>query len=144
MHNGVQTLTIVLNGPGLASGGLVDQSRRAGEVLRVLAYIAEPFRKEGNPLPQLNQDAYDKLFFAINKSIASLAKELNATDTDDALIPSESTAWAILLARLLQFLLGFHGQCSPSVKAASSETSSSLATLVLVRWLWYQHSPPRI
>lgn len=133
MHNGVQTLTIVLNAPGLGTASLEDQSRRAGEVLRVLAYIAEPFRKEGNPLPQLNQDAYDKLFFAIDKSIASLAKELSAADADDALIRPESTAWAILLARLLQFLLGFHGQCSASVKAASSETSSSLTTLVLVR-----------
>ncbi|KAF4567767.1 RNA polymerase II mediator complex subunit [Pleurotus pulmonarius] len=132
MHNGVQTLTIVLNAPGLGTGSLEDQSRRAGEVLRVLAYIAEPFRKEGNPLPQLNQDAYDKLFFAIDKSIASLAKELSAADADDALIRPESTAWAILLARLLQFLLGFHGQCSASVKAASSETSSSLTTLVLL------------
>lgn len=103
---------------------------RAGELLRVLTYVAEPLRDNPSELPLLDSTVQTEFFEALSAKFAALVDLLKA----DAR-PNNSQAFmnaCILLARFLQFDLAFRGVWTGSAKKTSETLSSNLFTLIQV------------
>lgn len=111
---------------------LTDGFERAGELLRVIAYVAEPLRAPGSQLPPLDQAIQEEFFEVLNTKFREVEHSFSANDFEAA-FGSELTQAAISLSRLLQFHLGFPRTWTPKIKESSSTLSSTIFQLVLVR-----------
>lgn len=105
----------------------------AGEILRLLANIVEPFRNDGN-LPELIQSVQDEFVSALFAKFADVSEILSSCSEENLaqVNISEATNTAIFLARLLQFNLGFPGAWTNHTKALSSQLFPTLIRLILV------------
>ena len=105
----------------------------AGEILRLLANIVAPFRKDAS-LPQVDPSVQDHLFAALCAKIAEMTEMMAALVqqpwSEDIARGSQAV---IFLARLLQFYLGFPNQWSQQAKDLSEKLCANLTRLALVR-----------
>lgn len=108
-----------------------DCLKRAGDLLRVLIYVAEPLRDESTQLPSLDAGIQDKFFGALHKQFRD-AESLLESHTMSSDHVSQATAGIILLARFLQFDLGFGGVWTGKTKEASSDLFATIFRLTLV------------
>ena len=122
----------------LTTGTLKGSLKRASELLRVLVYVAEPLRADGASIPSIERLIQDEFFSSLCSQISTLEKAL--TQEPSNYPPLQFTQEIILLARLLQFDLGFRNIWTPTTNAASVELSKSLYKLVLVRSAWWRFS----
>ncbi|CDO75642.1 hypothetical protein BN946_scf184743.g2 [Trametes cinnabarina] len=118
------------------SGNKVESTTRlvncAGEILRLLANIVAPFRKE-KALPPLDQAVQDHLFSALCAKITEMTEFmmglLQQPWSEDV---SCGTQAVIFLARLLQFYLGFQLTWSQQSKDLGEELCANLTRLALI------------
>ena len=134
MNAGLQRVTTILK--RTTSSGrnedLIRIVRDAGEILRLLANIVEPFRNDGN-LPELApavQDEFASALFAKFSDLSDILSSCNESSSELSI--SEATNTAIFLARLLQFNLGFPGAWTNHTKAMSTPFFPKLTRLILV------------
>lgn len=110
-----------------------DLKSIASEMLRLLANIVAPFRKD-TALPQLDGAVQEALFSAICGKIAHMARVMG---------PLVHTPWepqsalgsqaVVFLARVLQFHLGFPITWSQQAKDLAEALCLDLTRLALVR-----------
>lgn len=112
---------------------LSQRLRRIGELLQVLVYISEPMQQESS-LPALEPSIQDTFIDALYKSFALLESLLLPSDPSEGgrADASDLTQGTILLARLLQFNLGFRDVWTPKTKETGSSLSMSIFRLALV------------
>jgi mediator of RNA polymerase II transcription subunit 12 len=115
---------------------LTDGFERAGELLRVIAYVAEPLRSVGAQLPALDQAIQDEFFVVLNDKFVEVEQSLAVTDVESNLGAGLTHA-AISLSRLLQFHLGFPVVWTAKIKELSINLSGTIFRLVLVRPVLY-------
>ncbi|KAH9940479.1 uncharacterized protein BXZ73DRAFT_88710 [Epithele typhae] len=104
----------------------------ASEMLRLLANIVAPFRKDTS-LPQLDPLVQDGLFLAICSKMAHMAKIMVSLVErpweEDAMNACQAV---IFIARVLQFHLGFPLTWSQQAKDASEELCMNITRLALM------------
>ena len=109
-----------------------DLKSSASEMLRLLANIVAPFRKEPS-LPQLDAAVQEALFAAICAKVAHMARVMaplmQTPWEQDAALGSQAV---IFLARMLQFHLGFPITWSQQAKESAEELCLDLTRLALV------------
>lgn len=134
VNAGLQRVTAILK--RTTSGKNGDLARivgDAGEILRLLANIVEPFRNDGG-LPELAptvQDEFASALFAKFADVSDILTSCNEENSNELNV-SEATNTAIFLARLLQFNLGFPAAWTNHVKTLSSRLFPTLTRLILV------------
>ncbi|KAJ7209594.1 hypothetical protein GGX14DRAFT_630911, partial [Mycena pura] len=132
INNGLQCVTEILRDLDMSSKkSLADGFERAGELLRVIAYVAEPLRAPSSQLPSLDQAIQGEFFEVLNEKFVQVEHSLTANDTESTL-GNELTQAAITLSRLLQFHLGFPVTWTPQIKDLSNNLSSTIFRLVLL------------
>ncbi|KAJ7072521.1 hypothetical protein C8F01DRAFT_1104256 [Mycena amicta] len=132
INNGLKRVTEILRNLDMASPkSLSDGFERTEELLRVIAYVAEPLRTPGSQLPSLDPAIQDEFFDVLNDKFVQVEHALTA-DATDANLQDKLTQTAISLSRLLQFHLGFLVSWTPRIKELSSNLSSTIFRLVLV------------
>lgn len=118
----------------LASDSLHASLGRAGELLRVLIYVAEPLRDNPSELPLLDSTVQTEFFEALSTKFADLVVLLQAEDVPTNMSNTEPLMHVcVLLARFLQFDLAFRGVWTEPAKKASEALSSNLFILTQVR-----------
>ncbi|KAJ7690646.1 hypothetical protein B0H17DRAFT_1064288 [Mycena rosella] len=122
INNGLNVLT---------SRSLTDGFERAGELLRVIAYVAEPLRAAGSQLPALDPAIQDDFFEVLNDKFVDVEHSLTANDVGSGL-GIELTQATISLSRLLQFHLGFPVAWTAKIKELSTNLSATIFRLVLL------------
>ncbi|KAJ7350313.1 hypothetical protein DFH08DRAFT_106631 [Mycena albidolilacea] len=132
INNGLKTVTGILRNLSMASKkSLNDGFERAGELLRVIAYVAEPLRAAGSQLPALDPTIQDEFFEVLNDKFVKLEQALTVDDAELSL-GTELTHAAISLSRLLQLHLGFPVTWTPKIKELSITLSGTIFRLVLL------------
>jgi mediator of RNA polymerase II transcription subunit 12, fungi type len=135
VNNGLRCITEILDVPMIAeANNLAECTQRAGEILRVLAHLAQPLRAEHSLLPSLESVIQDQFFNVIFSRFSELESILSAGPSNASTQP-EVTQAVIFLGRLLQFDLGFRGAWTTTAKAISCELSSTILKLTMVRHL---------
>jgi mediator of RNA polymerase II transcription subunit 12, fungi type len=121
--------------PNLEGTALLETCTRASELLRVLIYVAEPLRMDQHTeMPVLDEEVQNRFFDVIHTKLewmASKALSYTGTQSEEMAIFVQPT---VLLARFLQFDLGFRGIWTERVSARSASLVSALFRLVLVRY----------
>jgi mediator of RNA polymerase II transcription subunit 12 len=119
---------------------VTDKLRRVGELLRALVYIAQPFRKEGPLLLNLDPTTQDDFVTIVHDKLSTIKATLverSASATQVASgeedLSTTISQQVVLLVRLLQFDLGFRGAWTPKLKDLSSSFINNLFHLSLVR-----------
>ncbi|KAJ7128929.1 hypothetical protein C8R43DRAFT_1026393 [Mycena crocata] len=131
INNGLKCVTEILRDLSLSSKSLTDGFERAGELLRVIAYVAEPLRAAGSQLPSLDPSIQDEFFEVLNGKFVDVEHALTVPEEDSAL-DTELTQATISLSRLLQFHLGFPVVWTGKIKELSINLSSTIFRLVLL------------
>lgn len=128
-----------------ATGTLSERLKRASELLRVLVYLVEPLRDDPPSIPTIEPIIQDAFFTALCAQITTVEQALtlgqqepritSATTLNNGTpsIELPATQEVILLARLLQFDLGFRGIWTPTTLTTGASIVSSLLKLLLVR-----------
>ncbi|KAF9231909.1 hypothetical protein BU15DRAFT_55624 [Melanogaster broomeanus] len=129
VNNGFKSLVEILTRAptSLSPDALAEHVDRAGEILRLLSYVTEPFRATGS-IFQLDSTLQERLGKAIYETL-SAAESMFVTA--DASAPNQLTQNVIFLARLLQFNLGFSGQWTAAFREQYETVSSVLFRLAL-------------
>ena len=117
--------------------GLFPALKRSGELLRALVDVATPFRF-GRAYVQLDESLQDDFLAAIARILDIVLQALG--ETQEKWEDEETKNAVILLARLVQFVLGFETPPSPKSKEISAQVMSSLLSLTLVSTL--DSNPP--
>ena len=102
---------------------------RAGDILRLVTLIVQPFR-EANPPLQLDEDVQDDILPKLCAKLEDSAVLLS--DHSHELDGSQMTSSIFFLARLLQFVLTMTIVWSPQAKRTGNMLTSVLTRLVLV------------
>ncbi|KAJ7251846.1 hypothetical protein B0H12DRAFT_1202710 [Mycena haematopus] len=132
INNGLKTVTEILRDLSVASKkSLNDGFERAGELLRVIAYVAEPLRAAGSQLPALDPAIQDEFFQVLNDKFVKVEQSLTVDDGKLSL-GTELTHAAISLSRLLQLHLGFPVAWTPKIRELSITLSGTIFRLVLL------------
>ncbi|KAF8170267.1 hypothetical protein K438DRAFT_1982787 [Mycena galopus ATCC 62051] len=132
INNGLKTVTEILRDLSVTSKkSLNDGFERAGELLRVIAYVAEPLRAAGSQLPALDPAIQDQFFEVLNDKFGKVEQSL-AVDDAELSLGTELTHAAISLSRLLQLHLGFPVAWTPKIKELSITLSGTIFRLVLL------------
>ena len=133
INNGLQCMSEMLRDATQRPADLTDYIQRAGQLLRVLAHVAESLR-ETALLPQLESEVQDEFIDAICAQFDVIHSTLVADgdQSDIATKASQSSDTVIFLARLLQYDLGFPGGWTAKTKGASNPLVSTLFRLALV------------
>lgn len=97
--------------------------QQVGELLRVLVRVSEPFRTVPSSIPAVDPPVQQEFMQAILEKFKLLA------NCDDL-------RWkeALILARLLQFILNFKCTWSPGLQQLSAELLNIIFDLLLVSW----------
>lgn len=106
-----------------------DSFKRVGELLRVLVYAAQPFREDQAMMPVIDSSVQDAFMEALCAQILSFEGRLDAEPVDDRI---DDTQDIVLVARLLQFVLGFRATCTSKMRASMKTLSVMLFKLALV------------
>ncbi|KAJ7078858.1 hypothetical protein B0H15DRAFT_526897 [Mycena belliarum] len=130
INNGLKCVTEILRDLDMTSKSLTDGFERAGELLRVIAYVAEPLRVADLQLPALDPTIQDEFFEVLNGKFVDAEHSLTASD--DSGLGTELTQATISLSRLLQFHLGFPVVWTAKIKELSINLSSTIFRLVLL------------
>ncbi|OBZ68162.1 Mediator of RNA polymerase II transcription subunit 12 [Grifola frondosa] len=111
---------------------LMQLVANAGEVLRLLSNIVEPFRQD-NPMPQLEATIQDGFMTAFCTKLEEITEVLTAhvDNNSDESARSQTSHTAVFLARLLQFNLGFPGAWTSEAKAQSERLCTTITRLAL-------------
>jgi hypothetical protein len=130
LNNGMKHICKTLN--SIESPTDVNQMRchitRAGDILRLVNLIVQPFRQESPP-PQLEGYIQDEFYPKLCAKLEDLATLL----TDETRDPEPSqTSCVFFLARLLQFSLTMTVTWSPQAKQTGHALSATLLRLILV------------
>nr|GAT57732.1 predicted protein [Mycena chlorophos] len=132
INNGLKRVTEILRDLDMASPkSLGDGFERTEELLRVIAYVAEPLRMSGSQLPSLDASIQADFFGVLNDKFVQVEQALAADVVHDEL-QDKLTHTAISLARLLQFHLGFPVSWTARIKELSSDLSSTIVKLVIM------------
>jgi mediator of RNA polymerase II transcription subunit 12 len=133
INNGLQCMSEMLRNTSLQLADLNDCIQRAGQLLRVLAHIAESMREEAALLPQLESTVQDEFIDVLSAKFDAIKSALEADrEADIGTETSHISQSLIFLARLLQFDLGFQGAWTSKTKGASNHLISILFRLALV------------
>ncbi|KAF8909882.1 hypothetical protein CPB85DRAFT_1435527 [Mucidula mucida] len=128
INNGLRFLTETIGKDTTDAGVIEDCATRAGESFRILIYVAEPLRQDPSQLPSLNPEIQDAFF-------STLCAKFNKVDAESKELDDSRresfTRRVILLARLLQFDLGFDGAWTPSTTSQCRGLSQALYRLAL-------------
>lgn len=112
----------------LSLGHLAERLDRAGEILRLLSHVMEPFRTKGI-IFQLDASCQERLGKGICETLSAVESMFAAAGPE----ASKSLTQSVLfLARLLQFKLGFGGTWTIAVREQYGMLSSTLFRLALV------------
>ncbi|KAF8828838.1 hypothetical protein HHX47_DHR3000082 [Lentinula edodes] len=131
INNGLKHVAEIIQNIEFSQDSLQTSLGRAGELLRVLTYVAEPLRDNPSELPMLDATIQTEFFEAISAKFAALVNLLQPPDVDS--VDGEPLMNAcILLARFLQFDLAFRGVWTEAVKDASKSLSSNLFILLQI------------
>jgi len=97
--------------------------QQVGELLRILVRVSEPFRTVPSSIPAVDPPVQQEFMQAILDKFKLLA------NCDDL-------RWkeALILARLLQFILNFKCTWSPGLQQLSAELLNIIFDLLLVSW----------
>ncbi|KAL1745362.1 hypothetical protein HDZ31DRAFT_36596 [Schizophyllum fasciatum] len=107
--------------------GLFPALKRSGELLRALVDVATPFRF-GPATIQLDESLQDDFLAVIGKVCDSVLGKLNQMGTWE---DEETKKAVVLLARLVQFVLGFKTPTSAQSRERSAHLVSTLLSLAL-------------
>jgi len=133
INNGLQCMSEMLKNTSLQPEDLNDCIQRAGQLLRVLAHIAESMREEAALLPQLESAVQDEFVDVLSAKFDAIKSTLEADrETDIGIETSHISQSLIFLVRLLQFDLGFQGAWNAKTRGASNHLVSILFRLALV------------
>ena len=130
VNNGMESLAEILprSSIPLSFGNLAERIDRAGEILRLLSRVMEPFRTRGTVF-HLDVNCQERLGKGICDTLSAVESMFAAADAE-ALRPL--TQHVLFLARLLQFKLGFGGTWTTLVQDQYETLSSVLFRLALV------------
>lgn len=105
----------------------------ASEQLRLLAHVVEPVRDDPLKIPSMDFQTQDEFFAALTNKMEALDALVSSSvkGTCD-MAPQLITHGAVLMARLLQFNLGFKGVWTPKTRDMSSRMCVSVFRLALV------------
>ncbi|KAJ4468328.1 hypothetical protein J3R30DRAFT_3305964 [Lentinula aciculospora] len=133
INNGLKHVAEIIQNIDFASGSMHSSLGRAGELLRVLTYVAEPLRDNPSELPMLDTTIQTEFFEALSTKFAILVNLLQPSDVETEFVDGQPLMNAcILLARFLQFDLAFRGVWTEAAKNASESLSSNLFILVQI------------
>ncbi|KAH7888428.1 hypothetical protein F5I97DRAFT_1803562 [Phlebopus sp. FC_14] len=131
VNNGFKSIVGILSRPPFppSANVLLERVDRAGEVLRVLSHVAEPFRTHGVVF-NLDSSCQEKLGKVICEGLTGIESMFStgATTAETA----DLTQNTIFLARLLQFGLGFGGSWTTVLREQYELLSSLVFRLALV------------
>ncbi|KAF8070344.1 hypothetical protein FPV67DRAFT_1413891 [Lyophyllum atratum] len=131
INNGLQCMADMIRESSSTAEIPSQGFKRAGELLRVLIYVAEPLRRGTAPPPVIeasNQEGFIEALSSKLMSMEPLATSDGALDTGGSGLAQE----IILILRLLQFELGFRSVWSSKTKEATHQVASSLFRLSMV------------
>ncbi|KAJ7647576.1 hypothetical protein FB45DRAFT_893821 [Roridomyces roridus] len=128
INNGLKCVTVIFRDLTMSSKSLTDGFERAGELLRVIAYVAEPLRAAGSQLPALDPAIQDEFFQVLNDKFVEVERNLN----DESRLGTELSQATISLSRLLQFHLGFPVVWTAKIKESSVNLSATILRLALL------------
>ncbi|KAK7057438.1 Med12 domain-containing protein [Favolaschia claudopus] len=132
INNGLKTVTEILRDLNLTTKkSLIDGFERTGELLRVIAYVAEPLRAAGSPLPTLDSSIQVEFLQVLHDKFVMVEQCLMADDVEFS-NDNELTHAAISLSRLLQFHLGFPITWSAKIKELGINLSGTIFRLVML------------
>ncbi|KAF7301177.1 Med12 domain-containing protein [Mycena indigotica] len=132
INNGLKRVTEILHGVDMTSSkSLGDGFERTEELLRVIAYVAEPLRTSGSLLPSLDSVIQDEFFSILSEKFVQVDQALKEHPSDD-ILQEKLTHTAISLSRLLQFHLGFPFSWTARIKESSSSLLSTILGLVIM------------
>ncbi|KAF9070892.1 hypothetical protein BDP27DRAFT_1419656 [Rhodocollybia butyracea] len=133
INNGLKHVAEIIHNMDFASDSLHASVGRAGELLRVLIYVAEPLRDNPSELPLLDSTVQTEFFEALSTKFADLVVLLQAEDVPTKMNDIEPLMHVcVLLARFLQFDLAFRGVWTEPAKKASEALSSNLFILTQI------------
>ncbi len=113
----------------LGNGDLHHIFTSVGEVLRLLTNVVDPLRAETSSMPPLEQSTQDKVVQALQSVFSAVFDAVSESkDSPGMNIVSEAT---ILLARIVQFDLGFPGAWTEETKVISERLCLIVADLSL-------------
>ncbi|KAF5388867.1 hypothetical protein D9757_005681 [Collybiopsis confluens] len=127
INNGLKQVADIIQNMTFTSDSLDASLGRAGELLRVLTYIAEPLRDNQSELPQLDAVVQTELFEALSIKFSELVDNLQVEPSSNGPLLMNA---CVHLARLLQFDMAFRGLWTDSAKTASETLSGNLFALV--------------
>ncbi|KAF5386158.1 hypothetical protein D9615_002361 [Tricholomella constricta] len=130
INNGLRCITEIILESRSPIQKLSRGFQRAGELLRVLMYVAEPLREKSVLLPLVETSIQDEFIEALSSKLASMeefATSNNGSETLEANLAQEM----VLILRLLQFELGFRTIWSSKMKEATDKVVSSLFRLAM-------------
>lgn len=126
----MESLVEVLARPSapLSLENLAERIDRAGEILRLLSHVMEPFRTKGIFF-QLDANCQERLGRGICEALSAVESMLASAGVEAS---KRLTQSILFLARLLQFNLGFGGMWTSAVREQYEKLSSTLFRLALV------------
>lgn len=131
VNNGMDSLVEILAHPSVPVSieNLAERIDRAGEILRLLSHVMEPFRTKGTVF-QLHASCQERLGKGISETFTAVESSFTSAGTEAS---RSLTQNVFFLARLLQFKLGFGGVWTTVVRDQYEMLSSVLFRLALVR-----------
>ncbi|KAG5646822.1 hypothetical protein DXG03_002199 [Asterophora parasitica] len=125
INNGLKCITEIIQDSRSAVQNLSQGFQRAGELLRVLIYIAEPLREGPEPLPLVDTSIQDDFADALASKIHSM-EHFATSNYAPEMVGGEESEYMVLILRLMQFELGFRTVWSSKMKEATEKAVSSL------------------
>ncbi|KAG5638808.1 hypothetical protein H0H81_010037 [Sphagnurus paluster] len=126
---GMQCITEILTQP-TSSENNIQSFQRAGELLRVLIYVAEPLREGTAPLPLVEISIEENFVDALLSKVVSMEPTITS-DSPLEVIAEDVNQEIVLLLRFLQFEMGFRTIWTSKIKDATDKIASSLFKLAV-------------
>ena len=104
-----------------------ESLKRAGEMLRVLVHVSQPFREPTATLPSVDTAIQEAFAETLDRRLKVLDSQVASKDTS-----AHSPQDFVLPCRLLQFILSFRITWTPKTKDLSSNLSGVIFRLALV------------
>lgn len=130
VNNGMESLVEILARPStpLSPDNIAERIDRAGEILRLLSHVMEPFRTKGT-IFQLDASCQERLGKGVCDTLSAAETMFSATGAEGS---KRLTQSILFVARLLQFKLGFGGTWKTAVREQYEMLSATLFRLALV------------
>lgn len=138
LNHGLRRITEILQAISTCEEvQLSSMIKNAGEFVKLLSSIMEPFRDDLGSVPKLEPEVQDLLTDNLFSKIQMLEDYLREHTISDEYVPNDAITDAVVfLCRLLQFELGFIGPWTASQRDVGIKLLSLLFQLALVSvWL---------